>query len=338
MSAFGAVLVGEEGVIRCEPRRELMYPSVMAECAKRAKRLSLPIEHEPVRVKADNVSHYLYSVSPKEEWPPESFPCCIPPWPATWIESPPPRHIRSGKRVTTSDIPSQVVCNADLIMRIGPLKSGLGDGVIKANPLIPEGIRSGLTCGDEQAAWCIIANHYMLLRNGRLLQTHRMTDYLTPDGRPIEDAEYIETLIYDEQGWKQIPRQEQEGIIRGGGTAFMVARLTFSLLHCKNVTLEDEPIPKNIGAINRKRKKKGKRELYSIRYKTLVVEPFKKVAAAQGGGSEGVRKALHMCRGHFKDYRDGPGLFGKLHKLYWWDMHMRGDKANGEVRKDYAIK
>jgi len=46
---------------------------------------------------------------------------------------------------------------------------------------------------------------------------------------------------------------------------------------------------------------------------------------------------LHITRGHFKDYRDGKGLFGKYQGLFWWDQHVRGDPDNGVVLKDYHV-
>ncbi len=46
---------------------------------------------------------------------------------------------------------------------------------------------------------------------------------------------------------------------------------------------------------------------------------------------------MHIVRGHFKDYRNGGGLFGKLKGLYWWDMHVAGDISNGQIVKDYSI-
>jgi hypothetical protein len=59
----------------------------------------------------------------------------------------------------------------------------------------------------------------------------------------------------------------------------------------------------------------------------------------EAAGADGsLKHALHICRGHFKDYREGSGLFDKFRGMYWWDMHTRGSSKLGEIRKDYDVK
>jgi hypothetical protein len=66
---------------------------------------------------------------------------------------------------------------------------------------------------------------------------------------------------------------------------------------------------------------------------------MKKVLETEGDiQHNGIAKALHICRGHFKDYRNSAGLFGKYKGLYWWDMHTRGTEKAGVVIKDYRVK
>ena len=112
---------------------------------------------------------------------------------------------------------------------------------------------------------------------------------------------------------------------------------SISLLHCKNVTLEDIPQPPF--KVQQARAKRGRPQIW---YKTLVVTPLRKLLAydtevdADNHGNP-IKRALHICRGHFKDYRES-GLFGKYHDIYWWEMHVRGSKAMGEIRKDYKVE
>lgn len=42
-------------------------------------------------------------------------------------------------------------------------------------------------------------------------------------------------------------------------------------------------------------------------------------------------------RGHFKDYRQSGGLFGKHHGLFWWGSALRGTGLRGVVAKHYAV-
>lgn len=106
-----------------------------------------------------------------------------------------------------------------------------------------------------------------------------------------------------------------------------------SLLHCKNVTTRDAAeAPAKVKAA------RAKRGRPYIHYKELVVKPMRKEVASQTDGDESpIKRALHICRGHFKDYRES-GLFGKYHDIYWWEMHVRGSQEVGEVRKSYKVK
>ena len=110
--------------------------------------------------------------------------------------------------------------------------------------------------------------------------------------------------------------------------------LSVSFMHCKNETIkQNTPPPK----LSRKHQKKHGKPL--VRYHTLDIEPMKKILRMEGQSeTHGLKHALHICRGHFKDYRDGGGLFGKHKGLYWWESHVRGDKREGVVLKDYNIK
>ena len=73
-------------------------------------------------------------------------------------------------------------------------------------------------------------------------------------------------------------------------------------------------------------------------FKTLEIEPMKRALKHEGQSeTAGLKKALHICRGHFKDYSKH-GLFGKYKGLYWWDSHVRGSTEEGVVVKDYAVK
>jgi len=70
----------------------------------------------------------------------------------------------------------------------------------------------------------------------------------------------------------------------------------------------------------------------------LEIEPMKKVLKSEGNIDEvGLQRALHICRGHFKDYSNGKGLFGKHKGLYWWDSTVRGTESEGKIIKDYNI-
>lgn len=87
--------------------------------------------------------------------------------------------------------------------------------------------------------------------------------------------------------------------------------LAISFLHCKNVKIRENHtiVPK-----------KQKRKEPVTKFYTLEIEPMKKILETEGNSkSTGLQNALHICRGHFKDFR-AKGLFGKHKNIYWWNV------------------
>jgi hypothetical protein len=105
------------------------------------------------------------------------------------------------------------------------------------------------------------------------------------------------------------------------------------LLSCKNVITEDH-VPSQ--KLNKKRRKNDKQELFT--YKTLLLKlPADKTNRKDVQSHTEEKHRIHLCRGHFKYYDDKAPLFGKHTGLYWWDAHLRGDKNEGLVVKDYSV-
>ncbi|MGL4612296.1 MAG: hypothetical protein ACRCYY_21905 [Trueperaceae bacterium] len=117
------------------------------------------------------------------------------------------------------------------------------------------------------------------------------------------------------------------------GHIALVPLLAFTFANCKNVTTQDHPVPPKVA---KKRIASGKHP--GVTYKTLVIDPMKEVLKTEGGiETNGLKKALHICRGHFKTYTADKPLFGKVTGTFWHPMHVRGSKEHGEVKKDYKI-
>jgi hypothetical protein len=115
-------------------------------------------------------------------------------------------------------------------------------------------------------------------------------------------------------------------------TAIFPACLTLSFFHCKNVTVRQEQPPVALAKAHIRR-----HGIPLLRYHTLDIRPMQRVLRHEGQSEgHGLARALHICRGHFKDFRQ-KGLFGKHFGMYWWDMHIRGNRAAGIVHKDYAM-
>lgn len=111
--------------------------------------------------------------------------------------------------------------------------------------------------------------------------------------------------------------------------------MSVTFLHCKNVELVEKTTLFHTDNRAKTGRIKKKSKVAKVRYHMLTVEPVKKILATQGRIDEvGGQKALHICRGHFKDYREH-GLFGKYKGIYWWNQQLRGDKSQGIMVKDY---
>lgn len=134
---------------------------------------------------------------------------------------------------------------------------------------------------------------------------------------------------------KDIP-QDIEEMLRSFGSNIGAAMLrvihAFTFMNCKNVEVVEKK-PSNLEK-NRMKKKK----LPALSIYTLDIRPVKKFMESEGRVStEGYTKALHTCRGHFKDFRNGRGLFGKHRDVYWWGPQLRGSQSAGAVEKDYRV-
>lgn len=105
-----------------------------------------------------------------------------------------------------------------------------------------------------------------------------------------------------------------------------------SLMHCKNVVIREVVPPDTRKA---KAKKRGVPPL--VRYRVLDIEPMKTVLRTEGQIEKtGLKKALHICRGHFKTYDEKP-LFGRVRGTFWWPATVRGSLSEGAVVKDYRV-
>ena len=106
-----------------------------------------------------------------------------------------------------------------------------------------------------------------------------------------------------------------------------------SMIHCKNTHLENLPKPRM------PRKARKQKNSSDVAYKTLIIDPLRQQARQEcdKANRTPVQQALHIVRGHFKDYRDGAGLFGKYKDIYWWEMHARGKEEYGKIEKDYKV-
>lgn len=161
-----------------------------------------------------------------------------------------------------------------------------------------------------------------MLRGGAPIGPFRVLRvFLNLDGTVSRPPEYIYPINYDDLGVSDI--------------LIAPVFMAISFLHCKNVAIEDAPF---IGPRQQRRalERKG---IKQAKFKTLVIEPMKQVLKTEGGiETNGLKKAMHICRGHFATYSEDKPLFGKYSGTFWRPAHVRGNADNGTVYKDYKVK
>lgn len=135
-----------------------------------------------------------------------------------------------------------------------------------------------------------------------------------------------------------VPESEREGmgklLLNLTRTHLAPLFLAVAFMHCKNVAqreVEQSSFERQVW-----RKKHG-RPL--VRYHVLDIDPMRKVLDSEGGAREaGLKKALHICRGHFATYTPDAPLFGRVTGTFWKPQHVRGNAKHGAVVKDYNVK
>ena len=288
-------------------------------------------------IDATPAARWFFAESAQAEWDiADDFPTVASPWPSCWMEFVHPGterigkkqidvpfRIRSGAMILSYKIPedkrSYVLENYGLLLRLQQYTT-LVDGSERFRNGTHEAIKRGF-----EPAWMQMMKFHLEI-NGRHAWAFAAHMYLDADGK------------IDRGTWFNIGNP-QTNISDGYpfATVMFPFLFTLSLLHCKNVKLEDVAVPPKVQA------KREKRGVPNITFKTLVVEPMRQqvrreTAQDPTGEQNHIRRALHIARGHFKDYRNGPGLFGKYQGLYWWDMHVRGSADAGLVVKDYQVR
>lgn len=167
-----------------------------------------------------------------------------------------------------------------------------------------------------------ISNHFLISYKvdvvGNIIEgKENITVPLNDDNMPVlDDLEYCKELV-----------QKTSGI-------FETIRMAVSLMNMKNIEYVDEPNKELKEYQNKKKFKKNPKTIYKV----LVIAPIKKILIRDGKiESNGVIRALHLCRGHIREYSEDKKLFGKISGRFWISPHTRGNKKSGEIIKDYKV-
>lgn len=286
-----------------------------------------------------NVSDYFYAGTDKEFWDVgDDFPCPMPPFDRMWMEYQRPKNVVSSHPQT--DL-KQFLENFP--PRVGLL---VYYGKISENKIVRQmtEMNAGVRCTDAlfkhggQRTFRKVredlkeASEYMV----------QINSYSERD-RVMKGPWQILLIWLDKQGnvtdyTLEIPviGRSRPVDLAGFDNFMYPAVLALSFLNCHNVVTEAvRPEPKIAKAYRKKHRGHN-----LLTFKRLVIEPVTKIAASRESGVRtGVSKALHICRGHFKEYGvNGKGLmFGKIAGRFWQPSCVRGSSEAGLVAKDYDI-
>ena len=256
----------------------------------------------------DNVAEYFYIGTDQENWNLQKhFPNVAPPFPLFWIEYKLPTRIHSEIGDSTG---------FDLDGRVGWLIFGTPrDQVVGEN--IP-----------ENAKWILIGElfiDYGFRRDGSMVGPHG-TMFV-----PVDEK----GAVIEKPGMMSFASDELAELMRLHIGWWNPALLAICFMHCKNVLVESEPVHEK-HAKTVARKNNG---IQPVRFKRLIIEPLKAILRREGGSdTHGVAHAMHICRGHLKDYREGKGLFGKYHQVVWHQMTVRGSKGEKPVPREMEVR
>lgn len=312
----------------------LLIERIIAERAASEDTLDLMRRATVVRVQ--NVARYFWSANDQEYWSFDDFPCLAPPFELFWMEYEAPPTICSedfGTRPWPSHLPAavgglffgfdvaEVVREGASNYLIEKLLSTSAPAEFRA--LIGSGAVRWIVCCDLQFQ---VRKHHYLTDAFRLV--------LGLDAAGLVASVDAERPAFYGSAPVDLPRDLLEQELTGCRNLANPFFLATSLMHCKNVSVEAVSHPPPVA------KRRARAGLPTIRYRTVNVEAIGRVLRAanearrSGAGAPGV----HIVRGHFKDYKEGAGLFGRLHGRYFWPTLVRGSKASGVVMKGYNVE
>jgi hypothetical protein len=253
-----------------------------------------------------NVAEYFYLGTRQEVWNyREDFPHPVPPFNRLWMEWKPPKQFNlGGKRV---DSTLEVDRMGALVETKEPPKD--------ADSTIKYAVAMLLIMEPRGATDYLLVGPYMEFFIDR---DFNMAGFPGPDfGQvkfffPATDAQKFDA-IYSGEARGAIPKSYR--------SSFFPVMLALSFLNCRNVHVAQKTAPPKLVA---KHVKKG-HPLNFTSHRIIEIQPIKRASGEASGEKGYSRQAAAIMRGHFKDYREGKGLFGRYKGLYWWDQQLRGD-------------
>lgn len=268
----------------------------------------------------------------KENWCLADIPNWTPPFHTMFAEWTEPASVRKNGSIVSSEIAGMQVGTLVRSVDLQNPRADLGDvASLILDWLITPSRRSGFS--REVIASAFNKSRWMLFCS---IWCYRSTFSDSPAWLGWMAALFVDaqgSLVSegDRRGAMLIQSVNEMDTSAGVRLALRRLGLGISFCHCKNVTKEH--VLSDRGERWHRRTKVPRDRFY-----TLKINPMKEVLKREGDSERtGIKKALHICRGHFATYSPDSPLFGKFVGTYWRPDHARGSADNGTVRKDYAV-
>lgn len=310
------------------------------------------------KINAQSVADYYY-LNPKEQWAPDEFPNVAPPWPYFWVEwktahmmrseHPHPTALKFAQRWEKDDKGIYTIYRAPeprAVMVLAEQPSWVA--LIGAKWMY----RLRFFHGDIPGA-LIFEAIFFVSAEGKLVLLHSSTEMhkiiadnlpeyanardlrnVDPNPRKVLVPHSLSTnmsLLRNSYEGKTLEGKSPDDILFDTGQ-IEVLWLTLSFCHCKNVTMKSQHVPE---ALRRKRQKHGKLPMEGFR--VIEIAPMRRVLQESAPEGESLQRRLHICRGHFKEFKEHK-LFGKHEGIYWWGQQSRGQAELGKIKQVYRVK
>ena len=290
----------------------------------------------------DNVADYTYSGIERETWELSEFPNLAPPFPALFMETRSPRRKLTKVEGRYELVPSGLEFVGWGVMVIGADTSRLEPYAAHSTPRPPtdSGIANIQPARESfQSPDGLDGRHpKWRLRTLLFVEPHR-GDVFGPAVTwefevDAEGAFFRGPRVLGAETPPGLTESEYYDFLAGyWGSFFYPALLSISFLHCKNVQVARQTPPRKLSHAFQRRHGRALTQFH-----TLQITPMRKVLEREGQSQTlGLKKALHICRGHFKTFTLDRKLFGRYAGTYWWDAHVRGAMEHGIALKDYQV-
>lgn len=264
-------------------------------------------------IDVSNVAEYLHVGTDKEVWAwADDFPCMTPPFRRFVMTYRTPSRTRNAENGVRD-----LEASRDMLVVLSALDGDGGD--------FPDARRARVVAA--KGAPRVLGTELFMSDGDGFLGPYLGMFLLDASGVPTRPPQFVFGNL------SSVPDHAREALITLCDVSLFPIALALSFMHCKNARMVEQPIPPKLA---KARARRGD-PIPLLGHHTLEIEPMKRVLAEQGrAGEVGLQQALHICRGHFKDYRES-GLFGHYKGLFWWDAHVRGSVERGVVAKDYVV-